>query len=532
MTRSSGSAPRRWGSRSGVRALVLGCVLASAPQLANAAPTSAARAVQNALDTLQLADAKQRLENLRTTGASAETTYLQGMLDFYEGRYKQALQEVDQALANAHDEEDRARYRRMRDLLASTLEATQGLATEASPDGRYQVRFTAGRDDVVVPYAMDVLKAADEILTQRLGHRVPGPVRLEIYPSASTLAMVSPLTVEQIETTGTIALSKWNRLMVTSPRALVRGYPWADTVTHELVHMVLSQVTAEQAPVWLQEGTAKMLERSWRGPEGVMRLDPSAEGLLAKAKADDELLTFDQMHPSIAMLPSQDAAALAFAEVATFMERYVAAHGQEALRTALKRIGAGEDAREALAEAAGARFAELERSWRNALPSKVASDAPRHLPMRLRHGSSTDESMDVATESARRFLRLGDMLWDRGRVLAATLEYEKGADVAPDDPILGARLSRAALSAGQPQRALRAVERLADRYPDHAPSQAMLGAAHLALGNRELAARALREAIYINPFDPQPHCDLAKAEKSAEARNREAQACRALGATP
>jgi predicted Zn-dependent protease len=140
--------------------------------------------------------------------------------------------------------------------------------------------------------------------------------------------------------------------------------------------------------------------------------------------------------------------------------------------------------------------------------------------------------LDVAQVSARRYLRLGDLLWDQDRALAASTEYEKASHEAPDDPIIGARLARAALSAGKPERALLAVERLATRYPDHAPSQAMLGAARLALHNRAGAALALRQALYINPFDPQPHCDLAQASDDRDEQARELAACRTLRQSP
>lgn len=488
------------------------------------------RRVEQDLAALRIEAAEARLRPLIDSGmVSPELLVQRGMLEFYQGRYETGLQLVEQALANETEPSERARFDEARALLASTVRATERLEGTKSPDGRYEVYCSPGKDSVIVPYALEVLTAADRAITRRLGLRVPGPIRLEIYPSADALALVSALTVEQIETTGTIALSKWNRLMVTSPRALVRGYPWADTITHELVHMVISRQTGDRAPVWLQEGTAKMLERAWRRNDHRMRLDPAARALLANAKHNDELLTFDEMHPSIAMLPSQDAAALAFAEVATFMERYVDEYGDRSLRTALAAIGEGVDARVALADAAERKFAELTHSWRSALPSAPEETGPRHLELRLKKGGShADETLDVAQPPARRHMRLGDLLWDRGRAVAATIEYAKAAEEAPDDPIVGSRLARAALAAGQPERALTAMERLAKRYPDHAPSQAMLGAARLATGDRKNAAPALREAIYINPFDPQPHCDLARATDNARERDQELATCDTL----
>ena len=80
--------------------------------------------------------------------------------------------------------------------------------------------------------------------------------------------------------------------MITTPRALVRGYPWMDTIGHELVHLFLSRASRDRAPVWLQEGVAKFLERRWRGEPPAAHLDPAADGLLHRAVRGNTLLPF------------------------------------------------------------------------------------------------------------------------------------------------------------------------------------------------------------------------------------------------
>src|SRR6185436_679875 len=232
----------------------------------------------------------------------ASTLFERGRLMFHRGAYADALTLLDQALAKVKGK-DRGRYESMRELCASTLEVTKGFEHRRSSDGRYDVSYPPGKDALLAGYALDVLAAADQALTSLLDTSLDPPLRLEIYASPDDLAKVSSLTVEQIETTGTVALSKWNRLMITSPKALVRGYPWADTITHELVHMLVSRKTGDRAPVWLQEGTAKLLERSWRSSDTGLRMDVGARALLADANKRGKLLTFEQMHPSIAMLP-------------------------------------------------------------------------------------------------------------------------------------------------------------------------------------------------------------------------------------
>jgi hypothetical protein len=85
--------------------------------------------------------------------------------------------------------------------------------------------------------------------------------------------------------------------MVTSPRALATGYPWLDTINHEFVHYAVSALTRDRAPVWLQEGLAKFLERRWREPAGG-RIPPALETLLAKALRTGKLISFEAPSPT------------------------------------------------------------------------------------------------------------------------------------------------------------------------------------------------------------------------------------------
>ena len=121
---------------------------------------------------------------------------------------------------------------------------------------------------------------------------------------------------------------------------------------------------------------------------------------------------------------------------------------------------------------------------------------------------------------------------DRRRPRGASVEYGRAHALAPDDPIVASRFARAALTGGEPAEAVRALARFRERYPDHAPTWAVSGAAWLALGDRASARDALREAIRINPFDPQPHCDLVHATDDDGEREQERRACQQLGGSP
>lgn len=518
-------------------ALAIGAACALAPSAAFGLLTRDAERLdraQAALLELRIEDAASELEPLlEAHGHDPEVSYLGALLAFHRGDYATAVRLVDASLAARPPGATDPRPK-MAALIRETREATSAFVTRRSADGRFIVKVAPGPDEVLVPYALDAMSRADRALERHLGYRMPGPVRLEIYASPSQLSRVSTLSVEAIARTGTIALCKWDRLMVTTPRALHRGYPWVDTIGHEYVHLVLTRASRDRAPVWFQEGVAKFLERTWRGESPSARLPGPAATLLGRAVRQGTLLPFERFHPSIAMLPSQEDAALAFAQVSTFFESYQRAYGPERLRQVVQRIAEGVDARQALAEVAGTAFASIERSWREDLERRPLPGAggPAPLPLRFRSSGAdpdVDDLEDVTAGEASRRLRLGDLLWARNRPAAAAVEYHAASAAAPGDPIVTSRLARAALRAGDARAAVEASRAILERYPDHAPAHALLASALRLSGQGTGARTAAREAIRLNPFDPSPHCDLSAVTDREPERDREADACRRLG---
>ncbi|MFO0693240.1 MAG: tetratricopeptide repeat protein [Polyangiales bacterium] len=456
--------------------------------------------------------------------------FLLGSLEFHRGRYPEAVRSLEIATRSlrGHDLEQAG------ELLAiarSTAEATRGFVEARSSDGRYVVRFREGPDRILLPYAMDAMRREDEALQRILGVRVPGPIRLEIFADSRSLAQVSTLGVEAIERTGTIALCKWDKLMLTSPRALARGYPWTDTIAHELVHLVLARASRDHAPVWMQEGFAKYLETAYRGGAPTLELEPAAAALFDRRLREGNLLPFDAFHPSIALLPSQEDAALAFAEVSTLLAAFHRRFGDAGLRAVVTAVSAGTDARKAFADAVRMPFPRFEESvWAEARARPpVRRDSPARLPMRFVHGAAVDDAADVGVAEAARRLRLGDMLWSRGRPRAASVEYARASALAPRDPIVASRLGRSALEAGKADDAAAAARRILRDHPTHAPAHALLASALALAGDAPGAYRAAVEAIRQNPYDPAPHCVVAEASTSDDEREREAGACRTLG---
>jgi tetratricopeptide (TPR) repeat protein len=487
------------------------------------------------LDEWHFVAGRARIAELtRLAPADAGTLYLEGYEHFLEGDYADAVAKIDKALAAGPEPTVARNARGLRTLAEAARDAVDGHKEERS--GHFIIRAPAV-DEVLLPYARDALEASYRALHDDLGFDAELPVRVEFYRSPADLAAVSSLSQAEVARTGTIALCKWGRLMVTSPRALAAGYPWLDTINHEFVHYAVSQLTHDRAPVWLQEGLAKFLERRWREP-AAGRIPPAMEHLLAKALRTGKLISFEAMHPSMAKLPSAEDATLAFAEVANAVAHLHAVAGMAGLRAALARVAQGADAREAVAAAAGVTWPEFERGWRAYMAAQKyqtfpAIDIPTtHIrkanAIASQRKPSEDEALAASTKMAPpfRFLRLGNMLLRRGRPRAAVLEYEKGAKASSGmrgggDPtsawLFPVKLGRTYLQLGEPDRALKAIEPVRTLYPDLPWPHVIASSALLAKGSLPEAMEAARAAIANNPFDPEAHCTLATASEKAKA---------------
>lgn len=507
------------------------------------------RAMPPGDDGVALASAADALDRLRPEEAAsiltdlshrypddAEVRFERGYLRLLRGDYAEARADLEATLVRAvalRHPDERAMLAR---VAHETEDVTRGFDELRSEDGRFVIRYAPGPDRFVAHDALHVLHEVDAGLAAELGAHHTGPIRLEILPTATALSRVSSLSIEDIERTGTIALCKWDRLMITSPRALVHGYPWADTIGHEAVHLLLAEITEDRAPVWMQEGYARFLERRWRGGPPAVRLDAGSQSLLVTRAATETLIPFDRLHPSIAMLPSAEDAALAFAQVSTFVQAFYGAHGSAGLVEVATRVRRGEDARQAFSDSAHESFEALEGHWRDAIGTLPMpdDDTPEVPRIELRHGDAEpDDSDDVVAEDARRAVRLGDLMWTAQRFLAASVEYSRAHALAPGDPVVASRLARAAVRGGDGRAAIDALEPLLGSYGEHEPLLANLGAAYALVGDRDRARTTSRAATEINPFDPEPHCTLATLAEAADSVDADAafqrEACAALG---
>jgi tetratricopeptide (TPR) repeat protein len=479
------------------------------------------------LQTQRLDDARALLADLEKRASdSIEVKWLRSELAFQTGNYAAAIKALDKLPDDGVD----GLVGQTRKLAASSLRVTETFAEMMSPKKHFIIRYAPGPDATIAELAGEVLDSAWETVGEDLGLKPADPIRVELLGAPSDLAKLSPLTEAEIETTGTIALSKYNKLMVVSPRATIFGYPWMDTLAHEYTHLVVSRLAHDTVPVWLQEGLARFEQTRWRRPPEIV-LAATEQALLAAALKKGRLISFDEMHPSMAKLPSQEAAALAYAEVYTLVGWMHKKVGYKGIRDALLAQRDGKSARRAVAETLAMSWGAVEKEWHLHLKSEKPAIANTRAGKLIKFAKGGVDSENVGIEQvsvrARKHTRIGGMLRARGMLEAAAIEYEKALAAGGQEPFVAGKLARTLVELGRFDRAIELATPLTAADDRDAVAAVTLGMARTARKEWKEAIAAYEQALRISPFDPTTRCGLAEAytQVSDPRATRERSAC-------
>lgn len=399
---------------------------------------ASARAIADAITELDLERATRLLE---ATPPSPGVVFQRARLAVYVGN-------CDSAEATLSTLPESPETLNLATLARNCARATAGSLVVDLPEDGLWIRFQDSGDEVLVPYITEVANRARRTMVEDLGVELPRPLRIDLVRDLFSLAAVTGLPVEAAETTGTVAVARWGRVTMISPRAARYGYPWQDTLAHEVTHLALTRASRDQAPLWLQEGIAKREEVRWREPRPFDdERDPHA--IAKEALRDGTSVGIDRIGPSIAMLPTPQAAAISYAEVESFMDFWIGKLGRAAfalLLTDMKGLGT-KDADAVMLSVTGYPLSYWIAAWQDHLEALPEPELP------------AEPEVGRGRLPSAQGVRLGDLLYARGRGDLTPSYYDDAVTTAPDRAAVRYRAAAAQLGAGNIEGA---AERLGD----------------------------------------------------------------------
>jgi hypothetical protein len=427
------------------------------------------------------------------------------------------------------------------DLARGCQRVTAALVTDKDEARGIEIRWQDEHDRALAPIVFDTVAKAREALTRDLGVDWPVPTRIVVVRDLLSLSAMTGLPYKSAQTTGTVAVAKWGRVTLLSPRASLHGYPWRDTVAHELTHLAVTRASRDQAPLWLQEGVAKREEIRWRQP-GPLDDRPAADAVVQRGLELGLAVPLDKLGPSIAMLPSADAAMVAFAEVTSFVRYYAQNAGDGALPKLLSELKSGKGADEALVAASGADRQSWDTRWRAYVNARTREPLPALLGLGGEHRDA------ARLRDLRDRTRLAELLLSRNPseyAAAAVMELNRiemaSAPTSPEawdravgDPSVRWVRARALEEAGRRSEGEPLVAEPRDILTSYGPWWALRGRWARLRGDEGEAAESFLEALAADPFDAEVACETiaSKEEPSDPAKRGLCKAARAREEPP
>ncbi len=452
-------------------------------------------------DLIERWDIRSAENLLREIEDDREALYLKGKLKFFSGDYREALSLLEKAGVNHNDN--------FYKLVKNTVEKTEGFSTYETE--YFRIRYRSGKDEILIPYLTDTLNKIRRAAGTDLGYIPQEKVLVEIYPDLASFTSVTPLSKDAIANTGTVAICQYNRIVITSPRLYIQGYSWLDTVSHEYIHYVLTKLSGNSIPLWLQEGIAKYAEIRWRRDDGG-GLTPWSKSILREAIVSGDIVTFEEMGNSFANLRSARRAALAFAEVQSMVEYIVKRGGMETLRKMIDEYKNAVDTKEVIARILNISMEDFLNEWKKFVLEMVR-DAPTSAEVihpRVRESPATEASEEeyVKNKRARDKMILAEIFKERGRLDAAIVEYKMAVKIAPTSPYIKNQLGSLLIKKGRIKEARELLENVANLYPDYPRTFINLSKIYIALQDDRKLEESLLRANAVNPFDPYIHNEL------------------------
>ena len=358
--------------------------------------------------------------------------------------------------------------------------------------------------ELLALYAQPLAEEAIDSLARRYSYRPGGPVRIEVFPRHADFSV----RTVGLTGLGALGVAFGEQLVMDSPAARERGeFNWGSTLWHEIAHTFTIGASRGRVPRWLTEGLSVYEERRAR-PGWGEEITPD----WARAWTDGRILPVSRLNEGFVRPRYPGQVGHAYFQASLVVELIEQEHGFEAIRRMLGEYGAGRSAEEVVRRVLDQSPAQLDAAFVEFVETRFA----HHLE--AVRGASGDLGEYIRDVMAGRALAESGSTEEAVRVLTRAREsFPEFAGQGSPYHLLADLYERSGNAAA-------AAAELEQAYVlNDADYDAMVRAAglRLALGDTARAAAALERAVWLHPYDPGVHAQLATL-LSASGRHRDA----------
>lgn len=375
------------------------------------------------------------------------------------------------------------------------LEVLDGLKTQETAG--CVLRYDDRRDGLLASYVAELLTNDYPNLCRLFGFTPPKPPLVEVLNEARGVpgAQWFGTRMTGLPYVGPVAASTGDIVVMVSPNDPTLGlkYNWAETLRHEMVHVVTLQQTGYRIPHWYTEGLAVWCE----GKPRPLPWNP----LLVRREAADTLLDLSNINLGFTRPEKGEDQALAYCQAELYVEFMLRGRSDQVLRDLLQAYSEGLTTDEAIQRVFAVPREEFERGYRQYVREVAGAMADlkpqleRTFAELLAAARQKPDDADLAADLAHAYLQ-------RGALREALSEARRGLGLSPKHPRATYVAARLHVQAGRPEVAAALLEDCLDEQSPDLKVVSLLAGLQLKARQFAEAERLYRLGRRHNPNNP------------------------------
>jgi tetratricopeptide (TPR) repeat protein len=381
------------------------------------------------------------------------------------------------------------------------------------------------------PYVEAEVEKSIGIYERKYKMKLPGPVRLEVYPNHDDFIV---RTLGLPGQGGLLGVTFGLVVAMDSPSARAPGqFNWATTIRHELSHVFVVTATHHLVPRWFTEGLA-VHEESATNPRWGDRLTPD----IVNALRHKQLLPVKDLERGFVRPRYPTQVMVSYFQAGKMCDYIAERWGDDALLGMVHSFGDRKTTEQAIQENLRESPEQFDKDfsawldkltqtvvqhfdeWKKQMESAHAQLDAGKTQEAIKQGTSASNLYRDYVQGGSAYEVLAKAHQAQGDIGAAAAALEVYRDRGGRDVATLKQLADLEQKLKQPKKAIDTYRGLLDVYLEDEEVHRKLGSLELESGDPNIAVREYRAVLALDPSDPaQSHYDLARALVAAQRTN-------------